>query len=130
MPTSDRLAAAALLLVAGCGERSPEPVAQTGPTIPTPEVAAPDTRIACAHGDAPLAQACTVEQQGGKDGPVLTVRNADGGFHRFTVLADGTGVAAADGAEPARVAIVGNEIEVAIGDDRYRLPAQIGAARP
>ena len=37
---------------------------------------------------------------------------------------DGRGVIAADGSEPAKVMIIGDGvIEVAVGGDRYRLPA-------
>jgi hypothetical protein len=42
------------------------------------------------------------------------------------VTRDGPGVAAADGAEAASVAVLAkNLIEVSIGSDRYRLPAQV-----
>jgi hypothetical protein len=59
---------------------------------------------------------------------VLTLHNPDGGFHRLLVTKDGRGVVAADGAEPAIVRVVGErEIEVAIGGDRYRLPATVAA---
>ena len=58
-------------------------------------------------------------------GLILTVHRPDGGFHRLLVK-PGYGVVAADGAEEAKVTIVGaNEIEVAIGGDRYRLPATV-----
>ena len=50
----------------------------------------------------------------------------DGGFRRFVVARDGTGVAAADGAEPAMVTIIADDrIEVAIGGDTFRLPATV-----
>ena len=46
------------------------------------------------------------------------------------VTHDGRGVIAADGAEPAKVTVVGTDgIEVSIGGDRYRLPATIGGSR-
>ena len=51
-----------------------------------------------------------------------------GGFRRFVVAGDGTGVAAADGAEPAMVTIIDDDrIEVAIGGDTFRLPATVQA---
>ncbi|HEU4958786.1 MAG TPA: hypothetical protein VFT56_00115 [Sphingomonas sp.] len=57
---------------------------------------------------------------------MLVVRNPDGGFHRLQVTHDGRGVIAADGAESAKVTIVeAGTIEVAIGGDRYRLPAVV-----
>ncbi|WP_242095636.1 MULTISPECIES: hypothetical protein [unclassified Sphingomonas] len=91
--------------------------------------AADDGRIACAHGDAAMAHTCTVDQLQGDHGLELTVRNADGGFHRLLVTRDGRGVIAADGAEPAKVTVRGPaEIEVAIGADRYRLPATVKGA--
>ena len=85
-----------------------------------------DTRIACAHGAAALASTCTIEQAQGRDGLILTVRHADGGFRRLRVTQDGRGVIAADGAEVATVTVIGTDgIEVALGGDRYRLPATI-----
>ena len=57
---------------------------------------------------------------------VLTIRHPDGGFRRLRITADGRGVIAADGAEPARVSVIGPaDIEVAVGGDRYRLPATV-----
>jgi hypothetical protein len=68
---------------------------------------------------------CRVE----RDGDILTLRHADGGFHRFRVVRDGRGLVAADGAEPAMVAIVDKgQIELSIGAQRYRLPATVAAA--
>lgn len=85
-----------------------------------------DGNVLCAHGRGALKRTCTVEQTHGEDGLILTLRHADGGFHRLLVTSDGRGVMAADGAEPARVTIPdAQSIDVAIGDDRYRLPATI-----
>ncbi|RZT54775.1 hypothetical protein EV283_1557 [Sphingomonas sp. BK036] len=85
-----------------------------------------DRRIPCAHGSAALAPTCTVEQALGKDGLILTVRHADGAFRRLLVTQDGRGVIAADGAEVATVTVVGRDgIDVALGNDRYRLPATV-----
>lgn len=86
-------------------------------------------RADCANGPgAQLRRTCVVEQ----DGPVLTIRHSDGGFRRFQILNDRRGLATADGAEPATIALVGDgQIEVSAGDDRYRLPATIsGTATP
>jgi hypothetical protein len=125
-----RISSALLLLpLAACGQRQPnsEQVAaqQRG------EIAG-DTRIACAQGEAALASTCTVEQAQGKDGLILTVRHPDGAFRRLLVTQDGRGVIAADGAEVAKVTIMGADgIEVALGGNRYRLPATIkGATKP
>ena len=89
-----------------------------------------DGRIACAlQGKPGFSPACTVDRIEGAVGLTLVVHNPDGGFHRLRVTTDGRGVIAADGAEKARVTIAGaDEIEVAIGNDRYRLPATIKGA--
>ena len=84
----------------------------------------PVLQIPCAKGAAPLVADCTIEQTRRPDGVVLTIRHADGGFRRLRVTADGRGVAAADGAERARVTLAkAGSIDVALGTDRYRLPA-------
>jgi len=92
--------------------------------------AANNGRIACApQGAADFKPVCTLDRIEGADGLTLVVHNPDGGFHRLRVTKDGRGVVAADGAEKALVTIVGaGEIEVAIGGDRYRLPATIKGA--
>lgn len=86
-----------------------------------------DGRIVCAPaGNAAFARQCTVERSTSDGGLNLTVRRPDGGFHRLLVTRDGRGVVAADGAEKAKVTIIGaNEIEVEIGGDRFRLPATV-----
>jgi hypothetical protein len=111
------IAGGALVLLAACG--SPE-------RAEVPPVADAD-RIACATGNAPVAPTCAIERIATDAGLELVVRNADGGFHRLLVTRDGRGVIAADGAEAARVTIVDPAtIGVAIGPDRYRLPATVG----
>lgn len=85
-----------------------------------------DGRLLCARGQGSLQRTCTVEQVRDADGLVLTIRHPDGGFRRLRVTSDGRGVVAADGAETAKVTIVGpGDIDVAVGDDRYRLPATV-----
>lgn len=99
------------LLVAGCGEQSGE--------LPVEADA-----IACAigEGDA-MGDGCTVERTTSTDGTLLTIRQPDGGFHRLRVASDGT-ISSADGAEPAQAAPVGDgQIDVTVGNARYRLPA-------
>ncbi|MEH3159622.1 MAG: hypothetical protein PGN08_12270 [Sphingomonas taxi] len=134
MPTSDRWrAAGACLLLAACSD----PGAQTADTNVLARVEADqrraaedDGRILCSKGGAALRRACTVDRTQEERGLILTVRHDDGGFHRLLVTTDGRGVVAADGAEPARVTLAeADAIDVAIGDDRYRLPATIGRAR-
>lgn len=92
-----------------------------------------DEHIACAVGGAGgLARVCAVESD--EDGGILflTVRHPDGGFRRFEVLKDGRGLATADGAVTAANVLVGKELEVTVGSDRYRFPATVtnNAARP
>lgn len=92
----------------------------------------PDARVECAvSGSGLFERACTVEQSAGDDGAVLTLRAPDGSFRRLLVTRDGRGVVAADGAEPARVTPLGEDrIQVAIGRDRYRLPATVRNSTP
>ena len=86
-----------------------------------------DGRIICAPaGNAAFSRQCTLDRAQTAEGLVLTVHKPDGGFRRLLVVKDGRGVIAADGAEAAKVTIVeNNQIEVAIGGDRFRLPATI-----
>ncbi|HKY80500.1 MAG TPA: hypothetical protein VJM09_03405 [Sphingobium sp.] len=79
----------------------------------------------CAIGaSAKWDRACPVK----RSGTLLVIRHPDGGFRRFHIVKDGRGVEAADGAEPASVAIVDEaRIELAVGTDRYRIPATIAA---
>ncbi|WP_369412047.1 hypothetical protein [Hephaestia mangrovi] len=83
--------------------------------------------IDCApQGAAAFKRACTLDRVSGGDGLTLVVHNPDGGFHRLLVTTDGRGVVAADGAEKAKVTIIGpGQIEVAVGGDRYHLPATV-----
>lgn len=84
-----------------------------------------DGRIICAPaGNAAFSRQCTLDRVQSAEGLILTVHKPDGGFHRLLVVKDGRGVVAADGAEAAKVTIVADhQIEVAIGGDRFRLPA-------
>ena len=88
-----------------------------------------DNRIECRIGNATeFERFCTIDQGESEAGRTLTVHKPDGGFRRFVVARDGTGVAAADGAEPAMVTIIADDrIEVAIGGDTFRLPATVRA---
>jgi glucose/arabinose dehydrogenase len=131
-----RMKAAALLLLAllaACGSGKAggngAAAAKDEATIAAPAATATteaDDRIECAVDGAAFARACTLERAAGPDGLVLTVHAPSGGFRRLLVTKDGRGVAAADGAEPAKVTVLGpGRIEVAIGGDRYRLPATV-----
>ena len=111
--------AAALLLLAAC--HAPSTTATDQPVADTAD------RIGCARGAETMSRVCTVDRQVGDTGLVLTVRRPDGAFRRLLVTKDGRGVIAADGAARAVVTIVAPDmIDVAIGGDRYRLPATIG----
>lgn len=111
----------ALLPLAACSPDARE--------TPPPD---PDSLIECAlAGATTFVRDCAVERSRAEGGLVLVVHHPDGGFRRFDVLTDGHGLAAADGADEARIAVHGEGIEVAVGPDRYRFPATIaGDARP
>jgi len=83
--------------------------------------------IPCALGGSPIFRtSCTVERRQTGDGLMLVIHHPDGGFRRLLVTTDGRGVVTADGAEEAQVSVVDpGTIEVAVGDDRYRLPATV-----
>jgi hypothetical protein len=121
----------AVLLAALAVACSPEQTANTQVLANVEAVqdqeAADDGLLNCAVGAAAtLSRVCSVERQESDRGLVLTVRHPDGGFRRLLVTKDGRGVVAADGAQPAQVTLVGaNEIEVALGDDIYRLPVTV-----
>jgi hypothetical protein len=86
--------------------------------------------IECAvSGFTNFTRTCSVERAMEDDGLILTIRHDDGGFRRLRVMKDGSGVVAADGAEPAMVSTVGgNQIEVTLAGDKYRLPATVKGA--
>ena len=116
------------LLLAACSQQSGDRGAMANAIDNAQAAASDDDRIECAAGSAAFARDCTVERTEAADGLILTVRRPDGGFHRLLVVSDGRGVIAADGAETARVAVIGDgRIEVAIGGNRYRLPATVKA---
>jgi hypothetical protein len=120
-------AASLLFLLAGCGEAKTDHAALANVEAAQRANAEDDGAIVCAHqGSTDFARVCTVEREQGADGLILTVRHPDGAFHRLLVTKDGRGVIAADGAEKAVVTILGKDsIEVALGGDRYRLPATV-----
>lgn len=111
------------LLVASCGAL-PEQDSGNNTIAKAP---ASDDRIDClVEGSTAFEHNCIVETADGADGPLLTIRKPDGGFRRLQVTSDGRGVIAADGAEMAVVTMLRDDrIEVAIGADRFRLPARV-----
>lgn len=121
---------AGLLLLAACGG-APDNGDLAEAEARGSRDAAEDGRIECALEGAKLFdRTCTVEEISGQDGAVLVVGRANVGYRRLQITTDGRGVVSADGAEPAKVTIVGDGvIEVAIGGDRYRLPANTGGGK-
>ncbi len=83
--------------------------------------------VPCApHGTATFDVSCPVERIVSANGLILVVHHPDGGFRRLQVTTDGRGVVTADGSETALVSVINpGTIEVAVGDDRYRLPATV-----
>jgi len=109
-------AAAGLTVLAAC---KPAPA-------PVPEKAEGAEHVACAvAGAAEFRDVCAVERARAGDALFLVVRHPDGGFRRFEVLSDGRGIAAADGADSAQVALRDGGIEVTVDKDRYRFPATV-----
>lgn len=119
--------ALALLLLAACNA-SPDNGALAEAESRQAAEAAINGRVDCALEGARLFDRdCTVDEMHGADGTTLVVGRADKGYRRLQITTDGRGVVSADGAEPAKVTIVGDGmIEVAVGQDRYRLPANTG----
>jgi hypothetical protein len=106
------------LLLAACSKSGDQHAEETGESF-----ARSDDRVACAlAGARDFSESCTAERSTQDGAPILAVRHPDGGFRRFELREDG-GLAAADGADRARVSRSGEAIEVAIGNDRYRFGA-------
>lgn len=122
MPTSDARALAAglsLLLAACSGQSTPaEPESLTG---------VDESRVSCAlAGEAEFIAQCDVERVQNGDKRELVIRHPDGGFRRFTIVTDGRGLVAADGAEEAVVTpLADGRIQLSVGTDRYRIPATV-----
>ena len=123
MPISDGHGRTALAILAcaalgGCGQADPDAL------LPGQE------RIACAMaGRAAMDDRCSLERARDAAGPVWTIGHATAGYRRIRPTTDGRGLVTADGSEPARVTIIdASTIEVAIGPDRYRLPATLADA--
>jgi len=116
-----------LLLVASCGGPPPaEKGSSASASATRPEA---DDRVDCRiEGSTAFEHNCIVETSDEPGNRLLTIRKPDGGFRRLQVTTDGSGVIAADGAEMAVVTLLpGDRIEVAIGGDRFRLPARVRA---
>lgn len=116
-----------LILLGACDQRTADQRTLAAVETAQREAAADNGAIPCARaGHAELRRDCLIERTVSPDGLVLVVRHPDGGFRRLLVARDGRGVIAADGAEPARVTVLGgNRIAVSLGGDRYELPATV-----
>ncbi len=110
------------LALAACQKRGGENDAGSAAAV-----AAGAASVPCAlHGTGVFEANCAVERIVSGAALVLVVHHPDGGFRRLLVTTDGRGVVTADGAEAAQVSVVDpGTIEVAVGDDRYRLPATV-----
>ena len=118
---------AAIASLSACGEEVQENEAPTTEAAAAAPQEAEDPRIECAIGGSPFESSCTIETRETDAGLAVVIRSADGGFRRLLLPRDGSGALAADGAEPATVTVLGDgRAEVAIGGDRYRLPATLG----
>ena len=88
-----------------------------------------EKQIHCAlAGAKDFTPVCTLDalHENGKE--IWVLHHPDGGFRRFQILESGTIIATADGAIEVKAARVGSELEVNVGDDRYRFPAAPEAA--
>ncbi len=119
-----------LVLLGGCNA-APDNSALAEAEARQAKEAALNGRIDCALEGAKLFdRTCTIEEMSGAEGTILVVGRADTGYRRLAIATDGRGVVSADGSEPAKVTIVGDGmIEVAIGGDRYRLPANTSGGK-
>lgn len=91
---------------------------------PPESPAAGEETIACAvGGSAQLRKVCTVERSRQDGALTLVVHHPDGGFRRFDVRKDGTGLAPSDGADEAVTRLSGNSLSVTVGPDSYVFPA-------
>jgi hypothetical protein len=81
-------------------------------------------RIECAIGPGgEFGPDCLVEKAESDGVQLLVVRHPDGGFRRFEKLGDGRGLRVMDGSDEARLSFTDNVLEVTVGDDAYRFPA-------
>lgn len=103
-------ATAPLIILAACSSESAPP---------------PGDQIECALGaGAEFEAVCTLEQASDDGETLLVIHHPDGGFRRLTVLSEGKGVAATDGAGALAQSLSGDRLDVAIDGDRYRLPVK------
>lgn len=126
-PLLSRAALFLPLALIACGEAKTDPETLARVEAAQRTEADSEGRIICArNGSSDFARVCTLDRSTSAAGLILTMRHPDGAFHRLLVTKDGRGIVAADGAERAVVSVIGDDrIEVALGGDRYQLPATV-----
>ena len=103
-------------------------VAACTPGQTQPQAAEGAARISCAIGEgSDFGPDCLVEKVAGEEGAEFVVRHPDGGFRRFRIAPDRSGMIAVDGADDALNRRTGAGMEVTVGADRYRFPADLNA---
>lgn len=113
---------ALLIAVSGCSN-------QADGTLP--KVAEENEKIACAVGGASdLKEVCSVQRITADDVVQLVVHHPDGGFRRFEIRSDGTGLAPADGADDAQREVGNGTLDLTVSGDTYRFPATIETDDP
>lgn len=120
-----------LLVLAACQAKIPDKASVAKAEAGRRAIAQAEGRVECMPpGAKAFSYACAIDRTETQDGLFLTLHHPDGGFRRLLVTYDGRGVAAADGAEVAKVTPLGDDmIEVALGGARYRLPATVRKAK-
>ena len=120
---------AALFMLSACGSDKPDNSKLAEAEQKAAKSAEEDGRVLCAlDGATVFDRSCTMDRLSGQNGEEVVLSRGDGGFRRLRMIPEGGGLAAADGAEPAKQAIVDDGLlEITIGNDRYRLPAKTKA---
>ncbi len=115
-----RISSSVIIAILALSACSQEPTAAPG---------ANENALKCAlDGAAQFAPVCAVERETQDGALFLTVRHPDGGFRRFEVMTDGSGVALADGSETGEFSMgPDGQLEAKVGDDRYRFPVKVKA---
>lgn len=135
-PLRSVICAATLVALAACGDAGeaeqaakPEAAEETDSTTLTQSG---ESAIPCAlNGTADFKAVCKHSISGPADATQLVLEGPEGDFRRFNLLKDGRGLEAADGAEPAQIAVRDDgTILVTVGADKFILPATVKSATP
>lgn len=87
--------------------------------------------IDCAvSGAAKLKPICAVERSEQDGVLTLVVHHPDGGFRRFDVQTDGSGLKASDGADVAVTRLKDGQLDVHVSADHYRFPVTTRTSKP